>query len=256
MNNEPPFGAYASFYDALYREKDYPGECDVLEKVFKRFAASPVRRVLDLGCGTGGHAVVLASRGYSVTGVDRSAPMLSVAQEKSHRLGLNITFQQGDIRSWSCDDTWDAVISMFAVLSYQVSHEDVTAAIATARRHLDPGGLFIFDVWFGPGVLTEPPGDRVKETQDGDHDIIRYASSTLDIIHQTVDVQYLVIHSDGDGKMRRVREMHRMRFFFPNELDLLLKSGGFRLLHLSPFGQIDQVIRQNTWNLTVIGEPV
>ena len=254
MTSETPFGAYASFYDALYREKDYPGECDVLERIFERFGSSPVRRVLDLGCGTGGHAVILASRGYSVTGVDRSASMLAVAQDKTYRIGLNICFEQGDIRSWRSDDTWDAAIAMFAVLSYQVSHEDVAAAIATARRHLNPGGLFVFDVWFGPGVLTDPPGDRIKEAQDGDHEIIRCASSTLDIVSQTVDVHYLVIHLSDNGKVERVRETHPMRFFFPNELDLLLKSGGFRLRHLSPFGQIEEPVRRNTWNVAVICE--
>ncbi len=256
MKSETPFGAYASFYDALYREKDYAGECDVLEQIFRRFAVSPVRRVLDLGCGTGGHAVILASRGYSVTSVDRSACMLAIAQDKSHGLGLNIRFEEGDVCSWRGNETWDAVISMFAVLSYQVSNEDVSAAIATARKHLNLGGLFIFDVWFGPGVLTDPPGDRVKEARDGDHDIIRCASSTLDVLHQTVHVHYSLICIDSSGKVERVRETHPMRFFFPNELDLLFKGGGFRLLHLSPFSQIEQDVDQHTWNATVIGEAV
>lgn len=256
MKSETPFGAYAAFYDALYREKDYVGECDFLEQIFARFAASPVRKILDLGCGTGGHAVPLARRGYGVTGVDRSAQMLAVAREKGGRLGLSIRLEEGDICSWRGCGMWDAVTAMFAVLSYQVDHEAVAAAIETARRHLGPRGLFVFDVWFGPGVVTDPPGERIKETREGDQDIIRCASSTLDLVHQIVEVQYSLIVANGRGKVERIRETHRMRFFFPNELELLLRAGGFRLVHLSPFGHIDEAVRRETWNVTVVAEAV
>lgn len=254
MSTQTPFAAYAGFYDALYRDKDYAGECDVLERVFERFAVSPVRRILDLGCGTGGHAVVLASRGYAVTGVDRSAQMLAVARKKSQGSRLEIGFEEGDIRSWRGAGTWDAAIAMFAVLSYQVDHEEVASAIETARRHLLPEGLFVFDVWFGPGVVTDPPGERVKETQDGEHQIIRCASSTLDLVRQTVQVNYSVLDVNGQGRVKRVRETHRMRFYFPNELDLLLRAGGFRLVHLCPFGHIDESVRRETWNATVVAQ--
>ena len=63
---------YASAYDAMYAEKDYEGEVDLLEAAFERFG-SRVESVLDLGCGTGNHLAPLARRGYEVAGVDRSA---------------------------------------------------------------------------------------------------------------------------------------------------------------------------------------
>lgn len=256
MSRVVPFEAYAAYYDALYREKNYPEECDVLERIFERFAVSPVKRILDLGCGTGGHATVLASRGYAVTGVDRSGQMLAMASEKSRRLGVNVEFEEGDICSWRGTGTWDAAIAMFAVLSYQVEHEDVAAVLDTVRRHLPPNGLFVFDVWFGPGVLTDPPGARVKETRDGDHEIIRYASSTLNLVNQTVDVNYSIVDMNGQGPVRRVRETHRMRFFFPNELDLLLRAGGFRRVDLCPFGKVGEPVQPETWNAAVVAQAV
>ncbi len=256
MTNQTPFAAYAAFYDALYQDKDYAGECDVLEQLFKRFSTSRVGKILDLGCGTGGHAVVLASRGYDVTGVDRSAQMLKIAREKTRRLGLRIEFEEGDIRSWRSGEAWDAAIAMFAVISYQVDHDEIASTIETARHHLLPQGLFIFDVWFGAGVVSNPPGERVKETREGDHDIIRCASSTLDLTRQTVHVHYSVIDVNGQGALQRVRETHRLRFYFPNELDLLLRAGGFSLLHLCPFGQINETVQRDTWNATVVAQAV
>lgn len=73
----PVFGpGYASVYDLLYQDKDYAGECDLLTRLFADFGASPIGSVLDLGCGTGGHAMPLARRGFRVTGVDAAPAML------------------------------------------------------------------------------------------------------------------------------------------------------------------------------------
>lgn len=74
---------YAKYYDAMYQEKDYAAECNFLEKIFKTYASSPIRRILDVGCGTGGHALPLAKRDYFTTGVDASAAMVDVARQKS-----------------------------------------------------------------------------------------------------------------------------------------------------------------------------
>src|SRR4029077_11778373 len=79
-----PFGAsYSLAYDALYRDKDYVSECDFVEAAIRRHGSGgDHRKVLDLGCGTGGHSIELARRGYTVRGVDLSPHMLSVARAK------------------------------------------------------------------------------------------------------------------------------------------------------------------------------
>lgn len=84
---DAPFSTdYAAVYDALYADKNYSSECDLLERVFREHAARPVRGILDLGCGTGGHALMLAQRGYEVVGVDGSTAMIARAAAKSDRL--------------------------------------------------------------------------------------------------------------------------------------------------------------------------
>ena len=117
------FNHYAKFYDALYHEKDYAGEVDYLERLFQKYALQPVQTVLDLGCGSGGHAIRLAERGYRVTGVDRSAEMLAEARKKSG--AGNPEFIQSDLASLALDKTFDAAIAMFAVLSYVTENKDL-----------------------------------------------------------------------------------------------------------------------------------
>jgi len=221
------FDAYASYYDGLYQ--DYEAECDFLEQVFARYAQHPVRAILDLGCGTGGHALPLAKRGYMVTGVDLSGHMLERARQKAAEVRPAVSFQQGDIRTLDLSQTFDAVIAMFAVISYQTTNEDLAAAFRTARHHLKPGGLFVFDCWFGPAVLTQKPTDRYKVVEQGGGRIIRFATPTLDVLRHTVRVDYKVLRIKDDRVLDEADKSHVMRFLFPQDIAHYLTESGFRV---------------------------
>ena len=79
------FGKYAHFYDTIYQDKNYKKECDFLEKLFKKFSRKKIQTILDLGCGTASHDILLAKRGYNVTGIDMSNEMLKIAKQKTVR---------------------------------------------------------------------------------------------------------------------------------------------------------------------------
>src|SRR6266498_3666978 len=84
------FGSnYADAYDILYHDKDYAVECDLIERLFQRFGDDSIASVLDLGCGTGNHSLLLDQRGYEVVGVDRSASMLDHARRKAAKSDQN-----------------------------------------------------------------------------------------------------------------------------------------------------------------------
>ena len=77
----------AEVYDLIYKDKDYERECDFLEEIFKKYSTIfPVKTVLDAGCGSGGHAIPLAKRGYRVVGFDLSEVMISQARKKAKNL--------------------------------------------------------------------------------------------------------------------------------------------------------------------------
>jgi SAM-dependent methyltransferase len=250
------FEQYAHSYDALYQDKDYEAECDFLEKVFQAYAHSTVGLILDLGCGTGGHAIPLARRGYTVTGLDSSAQMLSVARAKSAQAGAPIEFVAGDIRNVVLGQTFDVVLAMFAVMSYQTSNADLAAAIRSARRHLQPGGLFIFDAWFGPAVLIEQPADRYRTVEAGDERIHRFVHPELDVVAQTVVVKYEVLRVRAGQLLEKVDEAHPMRFLFVQEVAYFLENGGFRLVQACPFMDMERELTGRDWNMSVIAEAV
>lgn len=241
-----PFGSsYAGTYDLLYQDKDYVAECDLLEKLFE---GRDIKSVVDLGCGTGGHAVVLSSRGYEVIGIDRSSAMLDEAREKARRNGVSVEFRQGDVRSFQLDSPVDATLAMFAVLGYQLANDDVLSTLKSVRSILRPDGLFVFDVWYGPAVLAEGPTERVRVIENGNGSVIRASAGVLDISQHRCDVTMRVWTWNMEG-LAETMEEHAVRYFFPMELRLLLEGCGFELERLGAFPDFDRDPDLSTWNV-------
>jgi SAM-dependent methyltransferase len=244
------FGAeYAGVYDALYQEKDYASECDLIESVFRRYAAPPVQRVLDLGCGTGGHSALLTARGYDVVGVDRSADML----ERARQRGGTARYVAADITCMDLGETFDAAVIMFAVLGYLTRNVDVRAALGAAKQHLRPGGVLFADVWYGPAVLAQRPSERVKviQTPDGGQ-VIRVASSELDTRQDVCTVNYHLWRLEAQRVVAEVREQHPMRYFFEPEVEAMLASTGFELVRVGAFPEFEAEPTEQTWNVAFV----
>lgn len=222
----PVFGAYARYYNLLYKDKDYTGEADYIHRLIGQHQPQ-ARTILDLGCGTGRHDQLLTRHGYELTGVDQSAEMLAVAATNAHP---TLNFLQGDIRSIRLEKTFDVVISLFHVVSYQTSNEELAAVMATARAHLKPGGIFIFDCWYGPAVLTDRPSIRIKRLEDETTAITRIAEPLMYPNDNRVDVHYQVHARDKQsGETAELHETHRMRYLFRPELELLLSAQGMNI---------------------------
>lgn len=228
------FDLYAAYYDLLYRDKDYAGEVDYLLGLIEEAAPQP-RSILELGCGTGGHALELAKRGCSVHGIDLSRSMVERARQRGAGRAPNeavwLEFEVGDVRSYRVDRIFDAAVSMFHVMSYQTGNDDQSAAFATARRHLPVGGLFVFDFWYGPAVLSDRPRDVVKRVSDERIEVTRKTTPTMQVNLNRVDVRFDVdIASRTGGGTRQLSETHRMRYLFLPEIERLLRSAAFELL--------------------------
>jgi SAM-dependent methyltransferase len=258
--NERVFGkGYADHYDHLYGDKDYEAECDLIERVFQQHADRPVETILDLGCGTGGHAIPLAHRGYRVTGVDRSSEMLFLAAEKIAKEpvapgGGAPVFVHSDLLTLDMGRTFDAVLMMFAVLGYQLSNEEVLRALRTVRGHLNPGGLFVCDVWYGPAVLAIRPSERVKVIPTEDGKIIRAASGSLDPFRHLCEVRYRVWRLSGRQLLSETEESHQVRYFFPQELSLFCSCSAMQTLDLRAFTNPDALPDESTWNSLLVSK--
>jgi SAM-dependent methyltransferase len=253
------FGSvYADCYDALYIDKNYDAECDLIERLLCTYGEGEIASILDLGCGTGNHALPLAGRGFEVTGVDRSEFMLEQARNKASAFGRPSLdhFHNADIRTVELGQRFDAALLMFAVLGYQLDNADVSAALRTARRHLRPGGLLLFDVWYGPAVLFQRPSEREKIIPTSTGKILRGSSSELDTSRHICTVRYHVSKFAAERLLSESQEEHPVRYFFPLEIKLFLESTGFASVRLGAFPEFDRDPDEHTWNVLCVARAI
>lgn len=228
------FADYARYYDLLYRDKPYEKEAAYIRNLIRTHIPD-AKRILELGCGTGIHAEYLARAGMAVSGVDFSEWMLERARSRRSTLSADVAerlnFTCADVRHVRLPVRADVVVSLFHVMSYQTENADLQAVFATAREHVRPGGIFLFDVWYGPAVLTDRPSVRVKKMEDGEVQITRTAEPVLYANENRVDVHYRIVAVEkSTGCSSETSEVHRMRYLFWPELKVLAENAGFTLI--------------------------
>lgn len=243
-------GSYARLYDAMYATKDYARECDAIEGAIRRFGdGGAYRRVLDLGCGTGNHALPLARRGYDVTGVDLSDDMVARARRKAADEGTNAAFEAGDMRTVDLGRTFDVALILFAALGYNIADADVGAALANARRHLRRGGLLVLDVWNAPTVFSEGARDRIGVIEGPGRQLIKASLRSLDPGGVHVNVRVRVWEIVGTTVTGTADETHRMRPFSQLELERFLGDSGLAPRAFFAFPDLDAPVREGTFDL-------
>jgi ubiquinone/menaquinone biosynthesis C-methylase UbiE len=177
---------YAASYDSLYLAKDYAAECDVIEKLVR-----PKSQILDIGCGTGGHAGELTKRGHHVTGIDASSAMIEIARAKTRDLEGSPNFHVANATYFDlAEKHFDDAFMMFAVLGYFCSNDDILNSLGQINRHLRMGGVFGGDIWWGPAVLSQRPGERVRVVEQSDKKIIRATQTNLDTLNNVASVNF------------------------------------------------------------------
>jgi SAM-dependent methyltransferase len=223
------FDAYAAYYDLLYGGKDYAAETEYVHSLLPPDTTS----VLELGCGTGGHAVELARRGLRVEGVDLSPAMVERARHRRavlpEAVAARLAFAEGDARAVRVEKAFDAVLALFHVMSYQTGDVDLDAVFRTARIHLRHGGVFVFDFWHGPGVVADGPREVSRTVRDERFEVRRHTLPTVVADAHRVDVRFDIVVQAHDGTpAQRWHEVHPMRYLFVPELDALARAAGFQ----------------------------
>jgi SAM-dependent methyltransferase len=226
------FDYYSRYYDLLYADKDYAGETAYIRSLISAHSRRPPAALLELGCGTGIHALKLnAEAGLIVCGVDLSQPMLQRARARAVAMGVTqdqVCFHEGNACSFRIKRKFDVVASLFHVVSYQTTEQRLNALFETATTHLENDGLFIFDFWYGPAVLSQGPSVRVKRLSDEHIAVTRLAEPVIRDADNVIDVNYeLFVLDHATGLTTEVRETHEMRYLFLPEIDLLLSAHGF-----------------------------
>ena len=135
----------AQSYDRLTNDVDYEATVDFYYEILKREGLTP-RTAVDLACGTGSVALILARKGLQVTAVDMSWQMLMVAQQKAAEADLYPQFVCQPLQQLRLPRGVDLAVCALDSMDYITNPEDCQEAIRRVYKSLNPGGCFIFDV--------------------------------------------------------------------------------------------------------------
>jgi SAM-dependent methyltransferase len=212
-------------YDAKYKE--FKADIPFYLRKVKRYGDP----VLELGCGTGRIAIPLAEAGYKVTGLDASQPMLSEARRKSEAAGVQVEWIHADCRQFNLDKKFKIILFPFSGLAHLFDLESVEACFACVRRHMTEHGTFIID-YFNVGLefLLRDPEKRYPSAEyphpDGNGQVVITENNRYDPVTQINHVKW---YYNIEGHTDEVVEDLDMRIFYPQELDALLRYGGFAI---------------------------
>jgi SAM-dependent methyltransferase len=174
-------------------------------------------------------------------------------------MGLNptvtsqVSFSQGDIRHLNIGKRFDVVIALFHVISYLPKNEDIKRAFDCAKLHLREGGIFLFDCWYGPAVLTDRPEVRIKRIENDKINVVRIAEPIVIENSNLVKINYQVlIKNKLNRKLKIIEETHRLRYLFKPEVDYLLNAAGFELVESAEW-MTGKNMGFNSWYVYFVG---
>lgn len=222
------FVDYARYYDLFYQDKDYCGEARKVSSLLVKHTKKKIASLLVVGCGTGRHDEAFYNLGYQIYGIDLSAQMIDIAKKRAKS---GMMYEVADARNFTSDVIFDACISLFHVMSYQRTNDDIKRAFQSVANALEKDGIFVFDIWYGPGVLRELPSVRVKRVSDTQYDFLRVAEPVIYPNENAVDVYYdIIVTEKNTGASTTIKEIHTMRYYFKLELMEYLQECGLELL--------------------------
>ena len=205
------FTKSAAYYDAICAAlgKDYAAEARLLYNLIRKHNRSPGNRLLDVGCGPGGHVGLLRDS-YEIEGLDLDEGMLDIAR-RSHP---DVRFHVGDMLDFHLGRRFDVVVCLASTIGYVMTVENMGRAIANMSRHLEPGGLLIVEPWLTPdvwrpgtlhSVFVDEPELKVARV-----DVSDAARGRVSVM----DFHYLVATSEG---VEYFEERHEMGLFTHDE---------------------------------------
>lgn len=225
MHLTAPYEQFSYAYDRMMRNVNYTRWCDYIESLFKMYRCEP-RRILDLACGTGSLTLLLASKGYEVTGIDKAQGMLKVAREKADSENQKISLHQGDMISFQLDQQFDAILCTYDSINYAIDEDELSRMFETVSKHLTIDGLFIFDVTTERNIVEHFHNKTFSEN----HQDYSYIWKN-NYLYNTKMCRTFLTFFIRDGELfNRYEEVHQQRIYEVQTINNLLKDSGFKML--------------------------
>jgi SAM-dependent methyltransferase len=214
---------YSNTYDIFNKDKKYKEEAKFVDKIIQKYKKNS-KTILELGTGTGSHAIFLAKK-YNYTGVEKSGEMIKICEEKKIKAKI---FKQ-DIRNLKLNKKYDIIVALFCVVVYLTNINEFIKTLKNVYKHLNKGGLFIFDFWYTPAVNSIKPQitHNIKKKDNNTYERI----ATPKIVNsKRIDVVYKFNLNLGK-KMYKSREIHKVRHFRLSDIEKYYEKSYLKPIH-------------------------
>jgi ubiquinone/menaquinone biosynthesis C-methylase UbiE len=210
----------ARFYDLIYQWKDYKHEVRSLTALIAKYKRSRGRALLELACGTGEHARLLARR-FDVVATDLNQDMLKVARRKTNA----VKFVRADMADFDLRRRFDVVLCLFSSIGYLKTYDRLENSIDRIGRHLVPGGVAIIEPWFTRESYTAgKPHAAVMGTDDVR--IARVSVSKVRGLLSVMDMHYLI--AERGKNVRHHVDRHELAMFEPKRILRAMTAAGMQ----------------------------
>jgi SAM-dependent methyltransferase len=225
------FSETPELYDAIYSTfKDYDSEAARIAQLLLEVAPD-ARTILDVGCGTGEHALRLCNQyGYQVSGLDLEPAFVELARAKLP----SAQFWQGHMADFSLHAEFDAILCLFSSIGYLTELSQVESAARCFLHHLSPGGVALVEPWFPPGGWS-PGRVHVHSGETPDGHVVRMSHATVEGRLSRLEFHYLIGTSAG---IEHRTEHHELGLFETAELLDAFARAGFDSVAHDPDGLI------------------
>lgn len=251
------FSLTAPFYDLIYQHRNIGREVRFITKhIRNHFPNTQKPSLLDVGSGTGAHAILFGKQGFDVTGVDRSAEMIAIANHKALSQKSKVRFIRKDFLTYTSASTYHVVTSLFDVVSYMTTNKDVRDFFTNASSLLHKNSLFVFDCWYGPGVLLSQPKTMRQRYRGENFTVYRKKTPTVSYQTNTVSVLHQLTVRGSTHDHHAIEETHVMRYFFYPELEDYLRQAGLRIVEWGTIGFPLQTPKTPPWSIYIIAQKI
>ena len=246
-------GRHAELYDLFYSDKEYKKEAAFIHQCLQQYGIKPTKKILELACGTGSHALAFEKYGYQIIATDFSDDMLNCAQKKAKQNSSSIEFRMQDMRKLEIPERpFDAVICLFDSIGYVITNTALKQVFQGVYQHLRKGGLFIFEFWHAAPMVKSYDPLRIRRWITPQGEVIRISETSLDIIRQVSKVTYTILELNDSAGYSKIEEIHENRYFLVQEMGMWLSQNNFEPVKFFAGFTDDEKITDETWHIVAV----
>ncbi|MDG1988298.1 MAG: methyltransferase domain-containing protein [Halieaceae bacterium] len=217
---------YAEYYDLLAQHKNYQEETRRLDQLIKSLSINNKTPIIDIGCGTGSHAIALATlRSNPISGFDTSKAMINKARSKNG----SVNFFCGELSDLT-EKKYGLAFSLFNVINCIENLDVLTQFFSQASRILKPNSYLIFEFW-NKFLITESPPRTVVRTylSEGEKVIRKAVPDNSDLESGKLKLKYEVNIVDGIGSETCFTRVHELTLFSFEDIKRCLEEAHFEI---------------------------